>query len=851
MDPAASRSIGNRPLAPAPSRAVRDEPTFLPRALVRALTLASRAVAERRRPDEILPALLSAARAALGVDHGFVARLVEGGATMQLVSVDGLFSGAQGRRFEPGMGLVGEVWSTAAPVVVEDHDSWTGRGIDVSADGAQALVAVPVRAGDTVVGVLCAASEAGQRVFTAADVELLEALAHLVSTVLAHDEEAETARRDRAEHEAMAETARRLRAQEQRILDLVPAAVCVKDRENRILRANLSAARQLGLPASSIEGRFLWELDPENAARSYRRDLEVVDSRDALIGELEEQVGADGATRWARVDRTPLLDERGEVEAIVVLSRDITREHLAEHRVEVADRASDRARRIRSHALAALADEVRGPLRRVGEILEDLEAAVDAATSPRLTEARGAMARAAQCVEDLLDFERVEAGNLPVESRAFSVGDLAEGVADLVSQAAHARDDEIAVHVDGTLPDPLNGDESRIRQVLVQLLAQAVRSTEGGEILLGVRNVMTSDHRCEVRFEVHASEWALTARELEVRFGPYLRGDEALDSESAPGAVGLALAHRLVQLLGGAVGMEVDSDDRRSFWCTLPFESGVGDDTLASAEDPRPGARVLVVEDRPTVAIVLERQLRDMSALVDLASTADEARTMIEAAADDGWSYDCVFVDQTLDDFDPDAWIESVPGDLVERIRLLVPFGRRSRSSRVSTVSKPVHRDRLRAELVEVVGARDPDAARSGPADSRTSSARVLVVDEEPLSRRLTGLALQRLGCRAVSADASDVAAVIDGEGPFDLALVSDGSERTGRSRVIEAIRRADGRARHTPVVGVCRRHDSLAADRSVAAGADTTVDGPLQHEELRALLDRWEPVPGAVEGDG
>ncbi len=850
MDPAASRSIGNRPLAPASGRSGAGEPSLLPRALVRALTLASRAVAERRRPDDVLPALLSAARASLGVAHGFVARLAEGGSTMQLVSVDGLFEGALGRRFEPGMGLVGQVWRSAAPVVVEDHDAWTGRGIDVSAEGAQALVAVPVRAADTVVGVLCVAAEAGRGTFTPGDVELLEALAHLVSTVLAHDEEAETARRDRAEHEAMAETARRLRAQEQRILDLVPAAVCVKDRENRILRANLSAARQLGLPASSIEGRFLWELDPENAARSYRRDLEVVDARDALIGELEEQVGADGSTRWARVDRTPLLDERGEVEAIVVLSRDVTREHLAEHRVEVADRASDRARRIRSHALAALADEVRAPLRRVGEILDDLETAVDVATTPRLTEARGAMARAAQCVEDLLDFERVEAGNLPVETRSFSVGDLAEGVADLVSQAAHARDDEIAVHVDGTLADPLSGDENRTRQILVQLMAQAVRSTDGGEILLGVRNVMTSDHRCEVRFEVHASQWTATARELELRFGPYLRGDEALESESSPGAVGLALAHRLVQMLGGAVGTEIDSDGRRSFWCTLPFVSGAGDGAHTPAEDPRPGARVLVVEDRLTVAIVLERQLRDMSALVDLASTADEARTMIEAAVDDGWSYDCVLVDQTLEDFDPDAWLEPMSDDLVERMRLLVPFGRRSRSSRLPTVSKPVHRDRLRAELLARVGAKDPDVVRSGSAGTRSSSARVLVVDEEPLSRRLTGLALQRLGCHAVSADASDVSAVIDGEGPFDLALVSDGSERTGRSRVIEAIRRADGRDRHTPVVAVCRRHDSLSADRSLAAGADTTVDGPLHHEELRAVLDRWEPVPGTVTSD-
>ncbi|HKK73211.1 MAG TPA: GAF domain-containing protein [Candidatus Krumholzibacteria bacterium] len=847
MDLARSRTIGNRPPAAGTAQPGRDERSSLPRPLLRALTLASRAVAERRSPDEVLPALLVAARATVGVDHGFVARLDDGGATMRLVGGDGLFDGASGRRFEPGTGLVGQVWSTAAPVVVEDHDSWTGRGIDVSADGAQALVGVPVRAADTVVGVLCVASEAGQRAFTAADVELLEALAHLVSTVLAHDEEAETARRDRAEHEAVADTARRLREQEQRVLDLVPAALWVKDRDNRILRANLTAARELGLPASSIENRFLWELDPENAARSYRRDLEVIETRDALIGELEERVGPDGEPRWARVDRTPLLDDRGDVEAIVVLARDITREHLAEGRVEAADRASDRARRMRSHALAALADEVRGPLRRVGEILEDLAGAVDGSVGSRLDEARRSMGRAAQCVEDLLDFERVEAGNLPVEIRPFSVGDLAEGVADLVSQAAHARDDEVAVHVDGILPPTLAGDEARTRQILVQLLAQAVRSTEGGEVLLTVRSVMSSDRRWEVRFEVHATEWALTARQLEARFGPYLHGDEVLGGEPAPGAVGLALAHRLVQVLGGAAGMEIDPDERRSFWCTLPFGPVDVPDAHPAPVEPCPGARVLVVEDRPTMAVVLERQLRDMAALVDLAATADEARSMIGAAAEDDWSYDCVLVDQTLDDFDPDAWVDALPAGLADRIHLLVPFGRRPRSDRLPTLAKPVHRDRLRTELVNRVGAMDPDHAESGTPGSRTPSARVLVVDDEPLSRRLTGLALQRLGCRAVSADASDVVSVADRDGPFDLVLLSDESERTGRSRVIEAIRRADGRGRHTPVVGVCRRHDTLSIDRCLAAGADTTVSGPLRHDELRALLDHVEPSGAAV----
>jgi PAS domain S-box-containing protein len=579
----------------------------------------SDALAAGRSLDAILDVVLRRTRELVGIEHGFVATLDPDGLSMGLRAAHGLFASRRLPHFAPSIGVFGRAWAESEPMLIEDYESWSGRGLDMQAAGAHGLALVPVKMLGNVVGLLGVATTHPSPSLDRATLDLLSTLSHLAALAIGAHGAAGTRPVAPTATPGAKSAPHSRRSAAETYFDRIPAVVMVKDRENRVLRANAAAARMLSLPLEEVEGRYFWELDPESAATSYRHDLEVVESGAPVLDRIEEHVDAVGERRWWSFDRAPVFDDRGRVASIVVLARDVSEEHVGRTRLEASRHSAERADRIRSHTLAALAQDVRVPLERVHEIADRLLASTsDLEADADFADLRFAAESALTHVQDLLDFARVEAGNLPVECAPLDLRELVEDVLELAWQGAHARGIVVAGHVDPSIPAMLHGDLVRVRQVLVQLLAQALRAVSGGEVVVSARTVLRSEHHCEVRLEVHASEWSPLPQELEAMFGPFLHGEDALDANSGPGATGLALAHRLVQMLGGRVGLQTASEGELSCWCSFPFDRVPLDDmVLASQVRPRAGVRVLVVETHASSARVLTRQLQDLGAVVD------------------------------------------------------------------------------------------------------------------------------------------------------------------------------------------------------------------------------------------
>lgn len=815
---------------------------MIERRIFHVLNAAMGTIGRDTSPGDGLRGVLQSIRGMCDVEHGFVATLTDDGKHLRVAVADGLFEALDGSLHERGSGMIGGAWKGAVPVAIDDYPSWTGRGIDLVARGAQAVVLVPVLVGETVVAVLGVADDVPGRPFHGDELEALGAAARVIALVLETEAGASRMRSVRIERESIEDVEGRLRAREHRVLDAVPVGIWVKDRDNRVLRANEAAARSIGLPRSTVEDRYLWEIDPANAAQAYRRDLEVFDRGHDARDELVERIDADGGRRWWRVDRAVLRDDDGRPEKLVVVTRDVTEEHVDQDRVVASRRAELRARRVRDHAVANIAQNVRGPLRRVREAL--IDASEESAVLRDLE-------TATQWIDDLIDFERVEAGNLPVECIPMDVGTLAEDVAALVAPAARANGNELSVHVDPTLPPRLGGDPVRVRQILVQLLAQANRSTRGGEILLSARTVMSSAERGEIRFEVHVSAWTLEDREVEARFGPYLHGIDALGTDTEPGAVGLALAHRLVEVLGGAVGAEAHHHDGGvGLWCALPFERSRVNESDPASVVPRSGSRILLMIPRATTAVVLERQLVDLGITIDRAHDLDDAREQVDRAAEDGWVFDAVLVDAHVDEVE--RWAADRAPDIRRRITALVPVGTDrglvTFGGDRPFLAKPVRRSALLELVIDRVGLETGTESRDkSPRGPWVGEPRVLLVHDESCERTLLGATLRELGCVVVETDGAS----LQGEplvGNFDLALAFDGAERTGQSPVVETIRRHDGSRGHTPVVLLAPSMGAIERDVGLAAGADVAREAPRDPPGWRALIDRWvrtspEPV--------
>ncbi len=776
-----------------------------------------------------------------GVAHGFVASLDADRRTLSLTVARGLFEHIGLRGIEKGSGLVGRVFSQAEPVLIDDYENWSGRGIDLQAAGARALMLVPLCAGEEVLGVLGLADSRPGRRFTDDHLSALLGLRELLVMILLDEGVVVRPRRTVVEAEAKLESASGLEAVWS-VLDLVPAAVLLKDRENRVLGANLAAGRAMGLPREELAGQYLWEADPQNAARSYRADLEVLETLEPMVDVLEEHISIDGAHRWWRVDRAPWYGSDGEVAGVLVVARDVTEDHVLRQSLEASRQAADRANRVMSHYLTAMTHEVRVPLQRVlsaaGQLLR-------ASAHPDQRSAAEEIERSADgvlsMVQDMLDFARVEAGNLAVEVADFRVRSAVEDVLDLLARNAHRRGIELAAHVDSSVPETVAGDAERLRQILVQLLAQALRACEGGEIVVVVRSVSSDPQTPTLRFEVRASDWSHDPNRLAQLFDPYLRGEEGLDASDHGPGIGLALAHQLLRLLQGQGGVERHRADDFGAWCQIPFRLAFAGPT---AEEPDPvwqGARLLVVEDRPTLAAFLRRRLEDLGCHVDVAHDGVGARRLLSASREEGWQYRLCFVDQGLPDGETDLLVEEI-GDPAVR---MIPFGsvppRRDGERRIAHLTKPIRQSRLRDLLCERLGGETP-AEIDGAVEA---GRRVLLLETEHLDRKLVFLALQRLGCEvdlvATVEEVREHAALR----AYDLVLVSTSVGADALSALVPDLRRPQIESGWAPILGLARRADRGEHEQCLAVGMDGCLAKPPHFDELRRVLRRR----GALRG--
>jgi PAS domain S-box-containing protein len=796
---------------------------------IRALVATAEARAAGLPLDHSLLAVLDIVLDQMAVSHGFVATLDPGHGTLSVRVTRGLFEAMEKVGIERGSGLIGRVWASGDPVFIDDYETWAGRGIDLQAVGTRALMLVPLHAGDEVIGILGLGNSRPDDPFGSDATEALRGMCGLLVLLLLDDGVVLPRR-------TPSEPGTRQKADDSRldlpwpVLDLVPSAIWWKDRENRVLGANLAAAASLGLDREKVVGQYLWELDPENAAHAYRADLEVLEEARPHGSRLEERVEADGSHHWWSVDRAPLLGGQDEVMGVLVVAKDVTEDHAVRTRLEESRRAADRANRVQGHYLAAMTHQVRLPLQQsLAAANELLRGDLDEEQTRAALEIERASDDVLALVQDLLDFSRVEAGNLGVEVNDLRLSRVVEDVLDVLAQDAHRRGVELAFHIDPDVPAVLAGDAERVRQILVQLLAHGVRACRDSDLLMVARLTGMREGHCDVRFEIRATEWSMGPAELASVFEPLLRGTDGLAGESEFQGLGLALAHRLVELLGGEVGVDRSREEGFGCWVTIPFRSAILGDSSDAIEARWQGARVLVVEDRRTIAAFLRRKLEDLGFAVDVAMHTRDAREMLAAADADGWLPALVIADDDLIDVE----FATAAG---ERLVRVVPFGASAaKDSATGFLTKPVRTSRLRELLEERLGGERPGGAETTPRSA--GGRRVLVVDEERLDQKLVTIALQRLGCEAEAVATVQAAVQRLEAAPAELVLVDMDMIREDGEDAALGMRRAQAEAGYAPIVGLVRKVTLAERERCLAAGMDGCLAKPPRYDELRQLL--------------
>ena len=618
------------------------------------------------------------------------------------------------------------------------------------------------------------------------------------------------------------------------------------------LLAALAGAMILSLTLGSWLRRLKQVADASHLISRGDFTASIVDARKDEIGTLSRSFEA---MRLALRERD--LKLRGFTDTLQEQVKERTRD------LETALTAAEQASRAKSLFLANMSHELRTPLNGVIGMVDLLLTTDPNSQQKRYCEVAKSSARSLlELINDILDFSKIEAGKLELDCSEFDLHGVVESVVQMISERAEKKKLELVCSVKGDVPRTVAGDSTRLRQVILNLASNAIKFTDHGEVVISaVLESETATHAV-VRFSVRDNGIGIAPDRMSRLFQSFSQIDASTTRKYGGTGLGLAISQRIVEMMGGQIGVDSIEGQGSTFWFTVRVEKRVQQVPVSrdTRVDPR-GRRVLVVDDSAINREILQAQLTSWELRADVAASSSAALGMLKAAFDDGEPYQIALLDMHMPGMDGAELARMIKSDPLTWDIILISLSSlsdRQSATALTTggfsacLTKPALPSQLFDAIVESLSVREqgkPAAASTPSGDDaalRLPGVRVLLAEDNEVNRLVASELLMLAGCHCTMAVNGREAVEHALSGEFDVILmdcqmpIMDGYAAT---RMIRNAEKNDLSKRHRPIVALTA--NAIKGDREVclAAGMDGYVTKPIEPLTLMKTIRSFLPA--------
>ncbi|HKL21031.1 MAG TPA: response regulator, partial [Tichowtungia sp.] len=621
-----------------------------------------------------------------------------------------------------------------------------------------------------------------------------------------------------------------------------------KDRQSRVLGGNKAWLAVHG--ASSIDD-LIGKTDKELLSGALGEQLYENEQQQMAAGKVtrirERYVKENGDVQFLESVKCPMKNERGDVIGLAGISRDITRQVENEKELMAARMEAEEANKAKSSFLAMMSHEIRTPMNGVigaASLLQGTE----------LNELQNEFVRTIQVsgdnllaiINDILDYSKIEAGKIDLESIPFNLRECIEDAFDLFVHAAAKKNLELLCHIEPDVPAGLCGDPTRLRQILVNLIGNAVKFTEKGEVRVEVSVASGRDEAgtaCPLVFSVHDTGVGIPDDAQSRLFKSFTQADASSTRKYGGTGLGLAICQRLVELMNGTIQVESEEGKGSCFRFTLDLPTATPPQVKAMPvlKEHLDGKRVLIVDDNETNCRILAAQMEQWQAIPQVLSHPEPVLGHLKESP----PYDIMILDFNMPLMTGAQLAEAIrtlPGySSVPIIILSSSFESIPPSSAISCrMTKPVKMNKLQKQMLLLINQYlQPEGSRvSFRKSDRKMSLRVLVAEDNLINQRVAQMMLQRIGCRKTTF-VEDGQAAVDAvvRDDYDVVLMDVQMPHLNGLEAAKKIRQHTGKKEKPWIIAITAGVMDDERRKIIRSGMNDFLAKPLSVDQLEEKL--------------